>query len=369
LNTDNTAPHMVPVALPSSSTQRSGWTQLITWPDYDEINIYDRNLWSNPVSLFYSTNGGSTWTTIITWLSNDKSYSRDVPTSINTSWALVKLIATDIATNYDYVISSWFIIDNTAPVVTLTNHSFSDDSYTNDTTPTFTWHVTDNLTNIVSVEYSMDWVNWTGVWVTAIDESFNSTSENYTVTTIALAFWNQDISIRAIDNVGNITSDGIPWYGFIVDTTTPTIDNLNVTVNSSSSISVAGLTSSTWLADISEAEYYIDSIWTSGSLSLWEWTTGKNFYWTIDISGLSNTTHTIYVRSKNLAWTRSLYTSQSFTKVAASDTTSPTLTFSPTSLNAQYTQSAISAVTFTATPNENVTLYINWTSEWSVTSW
>ncbi|MFA5748234.1 MAG: hypothetical protein WC872_03950, partial [Candidatus Absconditabacterales bacterium] len=368
LNTDNTAPHMVPVALPSSSTQRSGGTQLITWPDYDEINIYDRNLGSNPVSLFYSTNGGSTWTTIITGLSNDKSYSRDVPTSINTSGALVKLIATDIATNYDYVISSGFIIDNTAPVVTLTNHSFSDDSYTNDTTPTFTGHVTDNLTNIVSVEYSMDGVNWTGVGVTAIDESFNSTSENYTVTTIALAFGNQDISIRAIDNVGNITSDGIPGYGFIVDTTTPTIDNLNVTVNSSSSISVAGLTSSTGLADISEAEYYIDSIGTSGSLSLGEGTTGKNFYGTIDISGLSNTTHTIYVRSKNLAGTRSLYTSQSFTKVAASDTTSPTLTFSPTSLNAQYTQSAISAVTFTATPNENVTLYINGTSEGSVTS-
>lgn len=40
---------------------------------------------------------------------------------------------------------------------------------------------------------------------------------------------------------------------------------------------------------------------------------------------MSNGTHTIYVKVKNEAGTRSTYTSQSFTKVAASDTTAPTL--------------------------------------------
>ncbi|MFA7717168.1 MAG: hypothetical protein WC875_00445, partial [Candidatus Absconditabacterales bacterium] len=52
----------------------------------------------------------------------------------------------------------------------------------------------------------------------------------------------------------------------------------------------------------------------------------------------------------------------------AGDTTDPTVEFSPTSLSAQYTQSAIAAVTFTATPSEDVTLYVNGVSIGAVSS-
>ena len=41
------------------------------------------------------------------------------------------------------------------------------------------------------------------------------------------------------------------------------------------------------------------------------------------------------------------------------DTTSPTLTFNPTSLNSQYTQTAILLATLQVTANEGGTLYVN----------
>jgi len=41
------------------------------------------------------------------------------------------------------------------------------------------------------------------------------------------------------------------------------------------------------------------------------------------------------------------------------DITAPTLTFNPTSLSAQYTETAIGLVTLTVTSNEDGTLYVN----------
>ena len=45
------------------------------------------------------------------------------------------------------------------------------------------------------------------------------------------------------------------------------------------------------------------------------------------------------------------------------DTTAPTLLFNPTSLNAQYTQTAIGSASLTVTANEGGTLYINGVSQ------
>ncbi len=45
------------------------------------------------------------------------------------------------------------------------------------------------------------------------------------------------------------------------------------------------------------------------------------------------------------------------------DTTAPTLTFNPTSLSAQYTETAIGSATLTMTSNEDGTLYINGASQ------
>lgn len=109
---------------------------------------------------------------------------------------------------------------------------------TNDNTVTFNGNVIDNLTNIVSVEYSLDGGS---AWIAAsASDTFNSTSEGYTFTTSALANGSWTVIVRSTDSVGNITTN-YATDSFVVDTTTPVIDNLNVTVNSSSSITVAGL--------------------------------------------------------------------------------------------------------------------------------
>ena len=212
-----------------------------------------------------------------------------------------------------------FIVDLTAPVVTLTNRSYPDEMYTNDTTPTFTGHVTDNLTNIASVEYSLNWWERTGVGVTAIDGSFNSTSENYSITLPALADGTWSIVVRATDVVGNASTSN-PGRNFVIDTATPTIVNVpNVTVNANNTINVAWLANTTGSSNIVEAQYSIHSIDIyTGSLSLWDWTTERQFYGTIDISNLTDWAHTITVKVKNLAGTRSNYSldvaTQSFTR-------------------------------------------------------
>jgi len=60
-------------------------------------------------------------------------------------------------------------------------------AYTNDSTPTFTGTVTDNLSAITGVEYSLDdGGTWTDVGVTADDESFDSSNENYSITPASL---------------------------------------------------------------------------------------------------------------------------------------------------------------------------------------
>jgi len=87
---------------------------------------------------------------------------------------------------------------------------------------------------------------------------------------------------------------------------------------------VAGLATNPWPTSITGVEYYIDTPWST-ALTLWAGTTSRNYNGDIDISSLSVWTHTIYVRVQNEAGTRSTYTSQSFTKVAAWDTTAPTL--------------------------------------------
>lgn len=354
LNTDNTVPYMVPIDLPSSSTQRSGWNQTITWPDYNEMNIYDRNLWSNPVSLFYSINSGETWTTIATAQANNKSHTWNVPTDINTSGALVKLVATDVAGNYSGVISSPFIIDNTAPAVTLTNRSYPDEMYTNDTTPTFTGRVTDTLTNIASVEYSLDWSETrTGVGVSAIDESFDSKSENYSITLPALADGTWSITVRARDVLGNVSTSN-PGRVFIIDTTTPTINtSLQTPTDASTTISIAGQAINTGQAPISQVEYFIEpsnltaptGIDGAGSgLTLADGSIIRGFNWTIDVSHLSNgTPYILYVHTKNRAGTRWPFLQRSFNKVAASDIIDPIVTYS-TGVATQTTM----AITFSA---------------------
>lgn len=315
LNTDNTAPTIQNTTLltPNGWENLSGgMTYEITW---NSGQITDTNLWSTPITLKYSLNGWTSWTTIATAQANDGSYSWTVPNA-DTNVALVVIIATDLAGNGDadtsYDTSAWaFTIDSTNPIVHSVNPSFLDidDFYTNDTTPTFTGYVTDNLTNIVSVEYSLDdGTTWT--WVTAVDESFNSTWEEYTITTDILSEWNQYIAIRATDAVGHTTTSEA--YHFYVDTHTPTV-TFNIPTDASTKMNIAGNAINTGASPISNVEYFIDTIGDDGegiALTLSNnseplyFNPSKNFNGSIGLTGISNGTHNLYVHARNLAGTR-----------------------------------------------------------------
>ena len=286
---DKTAPAF---SSKSSFEWRYGSTQTSTFTYTDILSTIS---WSNTATC-----------TITEWSSSTCSVT---PNICDVAWNC----------NTTQITSNWADVDLTAPVVTLT--ALSPDP-TNNNTVTFNGNASDNLTNIVSVEYSLDdWDTWN---YASASDVFNSTNENYTFTTSALANWSWTVIVRATDSVWHTTTS-YASDSFIVDNTTPVIKNLNVTVNSSSSISVAGLATNPWPTSITGAEYYFDNSETSSSLSLWAGTTSRNYNGDISIASLSVWTHTIYVRAKNEANTRSTYTSQSFTKAAAWDSTAPTL--------------------------------------------
>ncbi|MDP2670104.1 MAG: hypothetical protein Q8O99_03855, partial [bacterium] len=74
---------------------------------------------------------------------------------------------------------------------------------------------------------------------------------------------------------------------------------------------------------------------------------------------MSSGQHTLYVHAKNneLVW-GSTYVTITFTKVTSSDTTAPVVTFNPSTLSSLYTVSAITAVSFSGTSDEDGTLYV-----------
>jgi hypothetical protein len=93
------------------------------------------------------------------------------------------------------------IVDNTAPVVTIT--PLVPDP-TDNSTPTLTGTASDD-SNISSVEYRVDGGSWTAA--TASDGAFDSPSEDYTFTTATLSEAEHTVYVRATDSVGNTTAE------------------------------------------------------------------------------------------------------------------------------------------------------------------
>ncbi|RLI68130.1 hypothetical protein DRO91_09425, partial [Candidatus Heimdallarchaeota archaeon] len=105
------------VVSPNGGEFLSG-TETITWNNSD---ITDSHLATNPITLYYSNNGGTSWTQIATNEANDGSYSWDTTTAGGDgSNYLINITATDNASNTAYDVSNaTFTIDNTAPTCTI----------------------------------------------------------------------------------------------------------------------------------------------------------------------------------------------------------------------------------------------------------
>jgi hypothetical protein len=146
--------------------------------------------------------------------------------------ATIYFYANDIDTGQTYAFSpgavtqlnlTVTIIDNTAPLVTIT--ALSPDP-TNDNTPTFTGTATDTQSNISSVEYKVDSGSWTAA--TASDGAFDETSEGYTFTTAALSDGAHTVYVRATDAASPPNTTAEANYAsdsFTVDTTAPTVSS------------------------------------------------------------------------------------------------------------------------------------------------
>jgi hypothetical protein len=119
--------------------------------------------------------------------------------------------------NYGDILKAVF--DRQAPSVSIT--SFPSDT-TSDSTPDITGSTTDLLSNITSVEYSMDSGTYTAC--TSSDGTFNALTENYTCSIgISLSDGSHTVTVRATDSYTNTTSGGdIATYTFTVSTASPT---------------------------------------------------------------------------------------------------------------------------------------------------
>ncbi len=291
INTDNTptaAPTIsTPIITPVADTTPPIWIT-VAEANGQSINIYSGWVLFQTVSTPIS--GANTITL------------NDVGEGIHSNFTAT---FTDQAGNESAAVNiSSFTVDVTKPVVTITPLN---PAYTNDSTPTFTGTVTDNLSAITGVEYSLDdGGTWTDVGVTADDESFDSSNENYSITPASLEDWAYTIIVRATDQAGNVTTS-YATHTFYIDTKNPSV-TFNIPTDANTTLSIAGNAINNWLSSISNVEYFIDTVGVNGAgwaLTLAAPGTGtKNFNGTINVSWLTNGTHLLYVHAKNVAGTR-----------------------------------------------------------------
>ena len=163
--------------------------------------------------------------------------------------------------------------------------------------------------------YTWSKVSWPGTI------SFWSSSASST-TISANADGTYVIRLTAVDNASNSSSDDMT---LVWDTQNPTV-TFNIPTDANGTMHIAWHAINTGLSSISQIEYFFDTVWSNDAgtdLTLADGTTTRNFNGAIDISGLSNWTHLLYVHAKNVAGTRWPTSYQSFNvNEAAPDITS-----------------------------------------------
>jgi hypothetical protein len=205
IKVDTTHPVLVLGSLFTDQTLTGGRVYYINWTSSD------LNFSATPIKLEYSIDGGTTWLTIIANTENDGTYAWSVPTRINSSAALIKITATDLAGNTSAEDSNEFTIayseetDVTPPVVTLSSPN-GGESYQVGSSQVVTWTATDTVTPAgaitVKLEYSTD---GSAHWTEIIASTENDGAYLWTVPVGVTA--NALVKVTATDAAANAGAD------------------------------------------------------------------------------------------------------------------------------------------------------------------
>lgn len=173
----------------------------IEWNAYDGI---DSNLDGN-ISIFYSPDNGTTWEEIATEINNTGSYTWNTAEFVDSSTALIKIIAEDDAGNNGSTISQLFILDNTPPSVTITQpvagKAYGKDEYGNIVIEV-EWEAYDNIDDDLNGGIKIEYYDGSS-WNLMVD---NHSNDGYVFNA---KDWDDGIyrvRVSAEDDAGNIGS-------------------------------------------------------------------------------------------------------------------------------------------------------------------
>ncbi|MBU1754649.1 hypothetical protein KKG56_12520 [bacterium] len=154
------------------------------------------------------------------------------------------------------------------------------------------------VTGIVKVEYQVDGEQ---VWQTAVatDGAYDAATETFRIEISGLNDGTHTVTARSMDMVGNVSDE--VQIGFQVDTTGPIISNLMVTPDPTNGSSSLTGTATDSLNIIAKVEYYIDTL-PQGTGTQMTGTGSKqtSISGVIDIIGLTEGKHTIYVHAQDM---------------------------------------------------------------------
>lgn len=195
----------------------------ITW---DNTDITDTNLGSNPISLYYSLNNGASWSLIASGETNDGSYTWTVP-SVDTTTALVLIEATDLAGHsVSDQSDSVFTIDSTVPSVTGISYSDTEISQADDG-EIFTADISYSEDMDTSVDPTVTFSPAVADTMTSCSGSWMSSDKyDYSCTIDASAGEEAQVDVMtadAQDIAGNVQEASTDSEALWVDTLAPTV--------------------------------------------------------------------------------------------------------------------------------------------------
>lgn len=208
---DYTAPVLSLTSLNGGDVLVAGQNYNITWTLSDNIAL--RNL---PVGLEYSQDSGSHWTTIVGSMANTGTYSWTTP-NFDLNTIRVRVWGFDVAGNYSYAMStSDFSIDNSAPVVSITNPS-GGEMYRGGSSQSVSWTTTGD--HLVASSALVEIFNGTS-WSTLASSQNTSGSHFYTVPSVDTTLASLRVSVS--DLAGRVVTQTMA-SPFTIDNTAPSL--------------------------------------------------------------------------------------------------------------------------------------------------
>lgn len=212
------SPQLSLTSLTGGQVIAGGSSQAITW------TATDTDFGATPISIEVSSDGGSTWSSLSASEANDGSYTWAVP-AVDSATYRIRVIATDISGNSTTSASSSnFIIDNTAPSLSLT--SLTGGQYVSGgSSRAITWTASD--TNFGSTPIAIEVSSNSGTgWSSVSATEANDGTYSWTVPSVDSATYR--IRLTATDAAGKTTVVS-STSDFTIDNTSPAITLTSLT--------------------------------------------------------------------------------------------------------------------------------------------